>query len=67
MADFNKLYAEVMSQGRDAAEQARFVLEDKANFQLEHDQWRQYLSKFDRDVRNHVSLQQPPPHLPAGV
>lgn len=74
MADFQKLCAEVLQQGKDAEEQACLILEDKSTLQLEGDQWQQYLSLFDRDVRRQVQFQQqqqqrqqPPPPASAGM
>ena len=71
MADFKKLYADVIFHGKDAEEQARFLLEDKAIEQSGNDQSQQYLSLFDRNVRRQVRLQQqqqqPPPPAPAGT
>ncbi|KAK9866711.1 hypothetical protein WJX84_010026 [Apatococcus fuscideae] len=59
------------SPGQVAEEQARFLLEDKAIYQLGNDQWQLHLSLFDRNVRRQLRLQQqqqqPPPPAPAGV
>ena len=61
MVDLNRLHAKVVSQGKGAEEQVGLILRQKALYEMDRDEWRQYLSMFDEDVQDQLLQQQDQP------